>query len=745
MSIGIPFGKYRLMRRLARGGMAEVFLASQQGPGGFERTVAVKRILPHLADIPQFLDMFMDEAQLAAQLSHPNIAHIYEFGQVEDSYFIAMEYIDGIDLSVVVLEGRQRPMPLQHAARIIADVCAALHHAHQLKGKDGRSYGIVHRDISPQNILVSFDGAVKMVDFGIAKAAYHIERTRPGVVRGKFTYMSPEQVMGKQLDGRSDLFSAGIVLYELCTCQALFPRTDAVQAMQLIRKAEIPPPARDGEPLPPPLTKIIQRALAQNRDERYQTAVQMQMDLEEYLRSAEQPSNSILLAEYFSQHYRRMRPEPGASESKGTAHVERTARVERRSGGRPMAGGTMPVYGATDTEADRPLFSDGTVAEIDGPTRLQSRQLQSGGAGGRSGQIVKSQVSGIIHSQPTEQKAVADTRYSLHSTLLDPDLPRTQSDISDTGELDHPTIEIATGPSRTISTVDEGATTLNRAGEPLPAAALASTTLAVRSFRRRLIVTSLIVVVAMVGVLVGYVISTPPAPLVMTTDATGPLPSDVDSSAAANAAFEAGMSEGTLVVSSDPPGASLEVDDLTVAGVTPLERRFPPGGHILIVSLAEHAPQQQVVQLEAGQILKVSFILRKLAPEKVVQLRASPGHPPRTAVRRGGRAEQTSAVRRGGRAEQTRRKHRRKPRRTIKGRPPLVQSKGLPHGYLNITSIPWSWVYLGRKKLGQTPLANVKVPAGTHRLFFSNPEGGETFRTVKVQPGQVTKLRVKLR
>ena len=337
MSLGIPFGKYRLIRRLARGGMAEVFLATQKGPEGFERTVAIKRILPHLADVPQFVQMFMDEARLAAQLSHPNIAHIYEFGETEDAHFIAMEYIRGVDLSVVVLDGPGRALPLEHAARIIADVCAALHYAHNMIGNDDKPVGLVHRDISPQNVIVSFDGAVKILDFGIAKAAHHVERTQPGVVRGKYSYMSPEQVEGRRLDARSDLFSAGILLYELCTAGPLFPRTDAVQAMYAIRNTEAPQPLRDGAPLPSQLEQIIRRALARDLDARYQHAAEMQLELEQYLRGADRISNSIVLAEYFSGTYRKGEPTPEAGAPGTPSRPDATERVVEQGQGLPGA------------------------------------------------------------------------------------------------------------------------------------------------------------------------------------------------------------------------------------------------------------------------------------------------------------------------------------------------------------------------------------------------------------------------
>lgn len=729
MSIGIPFGKYRLTRRLARGGMAEVFLASQRGPGEFERTVAVKRILPHLADIPQFLQMFLDEARLAAQLSHPNIAHIYEFGQVDDSFFIAMEYIDGIDLSVVVLDGPKRPLPLEHVSRIIADVCAALHYAHQLKDKEGRPLGLVHRDISPQNILVSFDGAVKMVDFGIAKAAYHIERTKPGVVRGKFTYMSPEQVMGKTLDGRSDLFSAGIVLYELCTCQALFPRTDAVQAMQLIRRAEIPEPKRDGKLLPKGLTRIIKRALARDREDRYQTAAEMQMDLDEFLRSTNQISNSILLGGYFSEHYRRLRPDPSVEEKN---EGRRTADIQRGTRPALQAKATLPVNRDLSTDVTGPTAASGV--DLDGRTQLLDPPKLSNPT---------IEASGVIFNQPTESKPVdgrteadvADTHFSLHSTLVGADQPRYE----ESGELESPTVEIVTGPGATLPGTD-GATTIQASGGDLwaearlqPPSKGAGTTLSVRQIGRRLMVAGMITAIAVVGVVLGYAVSSPPevTPAAV-PDATAAAVPDLAPALASGP--DLWSSEGSLVIDSDPPGASVKVDDLVIAGVTPVKRSFPPGTHNLVVSLPGHADQEQQVELAAGQTLKINFVLRRLKtekPEKVVQLRQA------------GDIEAKQRPRPKRRPIKRRRPHR--PRRPA-AKPPEVAAKAPSgNGYLNITTIPWSWVYLGRRKLGQTPLARVQVPAGTHRLFFTNPNAGETYRTVKVEPDQVTKLRFRLR
>jgi eukaryotic-like serine/threonine-protein kinase len=361
MNTGIPFGDYQLIKRIARGGMAEVFLAVQSGPERFRRFVAVKRILPHLADSPQFVDMFMDEARLAARLSHPNIAHIYEFGEVSGSYFIAMEYIDGIDLSPIILAGQSRLLPLGHAARIAADVCAGLHYAHQLEDERGMPAGLVHRDISPQNILVSFDGTVKIVDFGIAKVTAHIERTRPGVIRGKYSYMSPEQITGDSLDGRGDLFCVGIVLYELCTGEPLYPRANSMEAMQLAKAGVVPKPTRNGQALHDGLTAILYRALARSPQDRYENAAAMQLDLERYLHASHETSNSLLLGGYLKEHYRALvrKPDPLAP----PLREESTAVMPKGQGGEGLeAAATAPL-----DAAEAPSHISGDIPSSEAP------------------------------------------------------------------------------------------------------------------------------------------------------------------------------------------------------------------------------------------------------------------------------------------------------------------------------------------------------------------------------------------
>jgi len=294
------FGKYILLRKIATGGMAEIFLARQTGVEGFEKLVVIKRILPHLSENEEFINMFLDEARIAAQLNHPHIVQIFDLGKVEGSYFITMEYVHGDDLSQIVKQGQKvgRPLPMDHTVKIIAMTCEGLHYAHTKSDIMGRALHIVHRDISPQNILVTYEGSAKLVDFGIAKAASQAGQTRAGVLKGKFAYMSPEQILGEELDGRSDIFAIGIILYELSVGRRLFKRDSEPEIMRAITEGQVPPPHKINPDVPPELEAVIMRALATNRDERYPDARRMQMDLERLFRQGIFNSSTIHVSNY---------------------------------------------------------------------------------------------------------------------------------------------------------------------------------------------------------------------------------------------------------------------------------------------------------------------------------------------------------------------------------------------------------------------------------------------------------------
>ncbi|RKG67094.1 serine/threonine protein kinase, partial [Corallococcus terminator] len=228
-------GKYQLIRKLATGGMAEVYLAKAAGPMGFKKTLVLKRILPHLAEEPAFVEMFLSEAKLAAQLEHPNIVQIFDFGEAGGSYFLAMELIDGPSLRKLVKRAVEVPLPQTLCARLVASAAEGLAYAHEFRDSaTDEPLGLIHRDVSPDNILVSRQGAVKVVDFGIAKVAGQKHRTQTGVVKGKLAYMPPEQLQAKPLDRRVDVYALGVVLYELLTGKRPFGTTTEEGTMRAI-------------------------------------------------------------------------------------------------------------------------------------------------------------------------------------------------------------------------------------------------------------------------------------------------------------------------------------------------------------------------------------------------------------------------------------------------------------------------------------------------------------------------------
>lgn len=282
----IPFGKYYLLERVNVGGMAEIFKAKAFGVEGFERLLAVKRILATIAEDESFINMFIDEAKIAGQLNHPNIAQIFDLGKVEDDYFIALEYIAGKDMKTIFERSRRlgEKVSVPRVCYEIMKVCEGLGHAHDKRDAQGNELNIVHRDVSPQNILISYEGEVKIIDFGIAKAQGKTSQTQVGILKGKFSYMSPEQVRGLHIDHRSDLFSLGIVLYELLTLERLFLGESDFDTLEKIRKVEMSPPSLFNPHIPKELEDIVLKSLAKSPEDRFQTAYEFADALEQFMR-----------------------------------------------------------------------------------------------------------------------------------------------------------------------------------------------------------------------------------------------------------------------------------------------------------------------------------------------------------------------------------------------------------------------------------------------------------------------------
>src|SRR4051812_1020201 len=280
-----PMGKYKLVRLIAAGGMAEVYLARQAGAAGFQKLVCLKRILPHLARDKQFVEMFLNEARLAARLDHPNIVSIFDLGGANGNYFIAMEFIDGPSLRAVAKRAHERGerLPIAEIVKIVCMAAAGLHYAHELTGDDGKPLGLVHRDISPDNILVHRNGAAKVVDFGIAKAANSGGMTRTGTLKGKVAYMPPEQLRGDPLDRRADVFALGVVLYEMIAGQRPWEGDSEVSLIGRILSEEPRPLASARPDAPQGLAAVLDRALAKDREGRYASCHDLQADLEALL------------------------------------------------------------------------------------------------------------------------------------------------------------------------------------------------------------------------------------------------------------------------------------------------------------------------------------------------------------------------------------------------------------------------------------------------------------------------------
>ncbi len=318
--VGSTTNRYELLAKLATGGMAEIFLA-RANLAGVQRYVVLKRVLQHRAENTHFVQMFLDEARLSAQLQHANIAQVHDIGIAGSSFFFTMEYVHGVSLSVLVrtVTGKGAVIPIPHVLTTIAGAGVGLHYAHEKLGLDGKPLGIVHRDVSPSNLMITYEGTVKVVDFGIAKAAHRNADTQLGTVKGKLSYMSPEQCRGIELDRRSDLFSLGIVMWEMLTGTRLFKRETEYDHMEAIVLGPTPPPSSVRDDVPPELDAIVLKLLAKSPADRYQTAEELVEAIEGYAMMTSAMLSTTALGKFVREQCGR-RPEPWLAVSASEDH-----------------------------------------------------------------------------------------------------------------------------------------------------------------------------------------------------------------------------------------------------------------------------------------------------------------------------------------------------------------------------------------------------------------------------------------
>ncbi len=372
---GRVLGGFRLLREIACGGMATVYMAHKSGPAGFGQGAAVKVIHPHLARDREFVEMFLDEARIVSCINHPNVCRVLDFGKAEGTYYLAMEYVMGETWGDVLSALKQRPsasgMIPAILAQVLAQACEGLHAAHDARDAEGRALSIVHRDISPQNLIVGYDGSVRVLDFGIASAAERLHTTRNGTIKGRFAYMAPEQMRGMPVDRRADLWSLGVVCWEGLAQKRLFKRDTEAETVLAVTQDPLPSLAEVGHPVPSPMAKIATQALARNRDHRYTTAREMGLELSRYASSSLVPVGMAEVSLWMSRLFAQRIDEKRA----GMREAARAAELDRaQPTSLPPHTPTVPLATVPDDLAKQSgssnLPSVSTVREVRGTISL---------------------------------------------------------------------------------------------------------------------------------------------------------------------------------------------------------------------------------------------------------------------------------------------------------------------------------------------------------------------------------------
>jgi serine/threonine protein kinase len=708
------FGKFQLLKKIATGGMAEIHIAKQRGMEGFEKIVVIKVILPHLATNQDLVNMFLDEARIAARLTHSNIVQIYDLGRAGGTFFIAMEYVQGENLRTIAKSARKQgnPLPLEHTVKIISQACEGLHYAHNKADTNGVPLHIVHRDISPQNILVSFEGVVKLVDFGIAKAATQYAETKAGILKGKYSYMSPEQCKGKHIDHRSDIFSLGIVLWELATGVRLYKKSSELMILKEITEGKVTPPREINQKVPAELEAIILKALEKHPDNRFQDGLQMHMALEEFMKTRGLTSSTVHLSAFMRELFkekldglRKIEEVQAAGDSLESFLFDD---INLESEMYVPGTGVTPSQASPISTPSQPLYPKPTtgVSRISPapspPTSGRTRNLLLGallvvllGVLGTLGYLIYSRMK---TPEPTPKDAgipVAVGKGTIHVTST-PTGAKVLVDGNDKGNTpcDVKDLDLGTFYTLQVETPDH---------RPWTTQFKLEDSKEVRRFHARL------------------------------------------------EAKTAGAGMGWVELTTDPPGAIVTLNGKPVTGTTPLviPKVAANRTHMLRASLEGRQDWAKTFQLQPNQHLKLEGELpEKKAPDAkqkiaVYSLRSKPrgakffldGNPvstKRLKLTPGGSYLLTARL--AGYKEYS---ERLQPspgeKKTIQARLEKKTTSGSRSGnaQLSVDSTPWAVVYLDGVHIGTTPVAGHEITPGSHTIRLVNNQIHSS-KTVKI-------------
>ena len=677
------FGRYQLLKKIATGGMAEIYLARQQGLEGFEKLLVLKRILPHLAENEEFVEMFLHEARVAVRLNHPNIVQIYDLGESDGSFFIAMEYIHGEDARKVWKQadacGNSIPVPL--VCRIVQDAAAGLDYAHKKSDQNGNALHIIHRDVSPQNILVSFEGAVKVVDFGIAKAADQATVTRSGVLKGKYSYMSPEQASGKEIDQRTDQFALGIVLWELLTCRRLFKRGTDIQTLAAVTECKIELPSRVNPRVPVDLDAIVMKALARDADDRYTDLRGLQLALEEWLVAGRHNASGGQLSNFLT-----------------TVYAERLATEKQL--GHPDWDEASDSGGSSSQNDGRPVTRRrGTNSKNQAVPKAQS----STRAGRPSGATPR----------PVERQKVLEIKSGEFEQLQPPGTPR--RDTASTGN---------SAPTPIVKLEDD-----HDDGGTITGSSVSRLVVRLSNRKKAAIGVGLTAAVCGLG---GALVMMQPGNTAISHN-----PDNSGTVVVIPTTDKAPVAQGgALKIITNPPGATVSVDALKLEGRTPLTVPLPLGDHSVYLELDGYLDEKRDVTLaKERDIQQLRVDLKRetqLAAKLAVTVDSEPegaeifvngrtiGRTPVTSELAGGRVVEVEARLEGYSSQKrsvTLATDAQKLAFTLERKAVVALPSGAGFGTLSIKTDPKVMVWEGSKQLGESPL-KVKLAAGKHQIRF---------------------------